>query len=170
MPSANRRVNDISHLYPRFKLKGTRWCFNLLASEACHMVCDPKNIEYSDNGIPYPQLHVFAQSLLDTRNFVDLDDLIDGINLTPEWGEQNLRLDGTVDGDWLRWRTSRLLGREPTENELIKKLPDRRETWMEKASAKAKKGRQGIKYIEGMVTRWRTEGAQDPRIRTRKFC
>lgn len=168
MPSAMKRARDISHLYPRFKFKGLRLFFTFLASKACHIVCEPQNIEHSDNGIPYPQLHIFAQSLLDSGNFMDLEDLIDGMNLTPEWGEQNLHLDGTIDGDWLRWRKSSLLGREPTEKELIKNLPERRETWMKSASAEAKKTRQGIKYREGMVTRWRREGDDDPRIRTRK--
>lgn len=168
MPSTMKRNRDIAHLYPRFKFKGVRLFFTLLSSKACHIVCEPQNIEHSDNGIPYPQLHVFAQSLLDMGNFIDLEDLIDGMNLTLEWGKQNLNLDGTIDEDWLLWRESCLLGREPTKEECFKKIPNRRERWIGSASAEAKKSRQGIKYREGMVTRWRREGDEDPRIRTRK--
>lgn len=49
------------------------------------------------SGAPYPNLEVFAQSLLDTQRLVDLTDLVDGMNLTEEWGEQHLDLDKTSD-------------------------------------------------------------------------
>ncbi|KAF9641532.1 hypothetical protein BFW01_g1515 [Lasiodiplodia theobromae] len=174
MPSIMTRPHDMSQIYPRFKFKGIALFFYLLPSKACHIVCEPQNIERSDNGIPYPQLHVFAQSLLDTGNFLDLEDLIDAMNLTPEWGEQNLHLDGKIDEDWLLWRKSALQGQDPDLLPLyspnLKRLPKRREEWMKKASAEAKKARQGYKYREGMATRWRREGSKDPRIWTRKFC
>jgi len=40
---------------------------------------------------------MYAQSLIDTKNSVDLQDLIDGMNLSEEWGEENLDLEGTTD-------------------------------------------------------------------------
>jgi hypothetical protein len=55
-------------------------------------------------GLPYPTLPVYAQSLLDGKLGVDLDDLIDGMNLTIECGERNLDLEGTVDAGWIWWK------------------------------------------------------------------
>lgn len=52
--------------------------------------------------LPYPKLPIYAQSLPDTMNFVDLEDLIDGMNLTLDWGMENLDPDGIIDGDWDR--------------------------------------------------------------------
>ena len=56
-------------------------------------------MERSLNGLPYPQLEVFAPSLLDTLDSVDLEDLVDGMNLTEQWGIENLDLSGTNDVD-----------------------------------------------------------------------
>lgn len=53
-------------------------------------------------GIPYPKLEVFAQSCLETNDEVALADLIDGMNLTVEWGRENLDLNGTHDISWVK--------------------------------------------------------------------
>jgi len=45
-------------------------------------------------------LDIFAQTLLDTYSLVGLVDLVDGMDLSPEWGIGNLQLDGTVDVAW----------------------------------------------------------------------
>lgn len=38
---------------------------------------------------------------MDTKNGVDLEDLIGGMDLSEEWGEQNLDLKGYTDTKWL---------------------------------------------------------------------
>jgi hypothetical protein len=172
-PSALTRVRGMEHLYPRFKFVGLRCFFILMTSQACHLPCTPETIEYSQTGLPYPKLHLFAQSLLDTWNLVDLDDLVDGMNLTLEWGEANLELDGTVDGDWARWQTDALHDGKalPEDYPLWSSQPKkRRGIWEEVVSAHAKKNRQRHKYLEVNETRFWRRGQKDPRLRDREFC
>ena len=109
-PSALSRSQGMEHLFPRFKFKELRLFFILMSAQACHMPCRPKHIEYSQTGLPYPKLPIYVQSLLDTRRFVDLEDLIDGMNLTLDWGIENLNLEGNLDADWDEWRTNLLIG------------------------------------------------------------
>lgn len=40
-------------------------------------------------GLPFPRLDVLAQSLIEIMEYVDLADLVDGMNLTEEWGLEN---------------------------------------------------------------------------------
>ncbi|KAH9874916.1 hypothetical protein J1614_004404 [Plenodomus biglobosus] len=101
-PSAMKRAMGIEDYFPRFKFVGLRLFFILMSSQAHDIPCKPENIEYSQMGLPYPKLPIYAQSLLDTRNFIDLVDLIDGMNLTRKWGEENLNLEGTINADWGR--------------------------------------------------------------------
>lgn len=170
-PSALTRVKGMEHLYPRFKLVGLRCFFILMTSQACHLPCEPGNIEYSQTGLPYPKLPVFAQSLLDTWNLVDLDDLVDGMNLTLEWGEANLHLDGTVDGDWARWKTDALHhGKALPDDYPLWGTKKRRDVWKETVSAHAKKNRQRHKYLDIYETRFWRRGQKDPRLRKREFC
>jgi hypothetical protein len=117
-PSALSRSGGMVHLFPRFKFKGLRLFFILMSSQACHLPCSFENIEYSHMGLPYPKLPIYAQSLLDIMNFVNLDDLIDGMNLTLEWGIQNLELEGTIDADWARWKADLLNGGPVPEDQV----------------------------------------------------
>ncbi|PGH15234.1 hypothetical protein AJ79_02599 [Helicocarpus griseus UAMH5409] len=96
---------NISHHFPRFKFVGLRLFFVIIPSHAQHLDLKPDNIEFSGTGLPYPTLPVYTQSLLDAEDLVDLNDLIDGMDLTLEWGEKHLDLNGTVDGDYIWWRT-----------------------------------------------------------------
>ncbi len=68
------------------------------------MPCKAKSIEHSHTSLPYPKLHVYAPSLLDTWIRSGLDDLVDGMNLTLEWREANLDLEGTIDAEWGLWK------------------------------------------------------------------
>ncbi|ERF72001.1 hypothetical protein EPUS_09367 [Endocarpon pusillum Z07020] len=100
-PQRFHGCEGMEHQYPRFKFVGLALFFILMTSQAWrHLPCTPENIEYSHTGLPYPKLDIFAQSLLDTWTLVDLDHLVDGMNLTLEWGEANLNLDGTIDAEW----------------------------------------------------------------------
>ncbi|WEW54695.1 hypothetical protein PRK78_000117 [Emydomyces testavorans] len=163
----------IDHLYPRFKLVGLRLFFILMSSQACHLDLKPENIEFSATGLPYPTLAVFAQSLLDGKVGVDLDDLVDGMNLTPEWGEEHLDLEGTVDADWIWWKynVAYNLSNKEDERPLWYSNPDnRRDIWMRKVTPEAKKMRQTWKYQPDYETRFRKIGCKDPRLRDRNYC
>lgn len=172
-PSALSRPCGLEHLYPRFKFVGLSVFFILMTSQAWDMPCKPENIEYSHNGIPYPKLPVYAQSLLDTWNGVDLDDLVDGMNLTPEWGEENLNLEGTVDTEWFRWREIVLYGEKARHDQTPSWCSNpmkRRDIWHDTASAEAKERRQGWKFLPINETRFRKRGQKDPRLRRREYC
>ena len=172
-PSALSRPRGMEHLYPRFKFVGLALFFILMSSQACHLPCDPEHIEHSQTGLPYPKLHVFAQSLLDTGNLVDLDDLVDGMNLTMERGEANLELEGTMDAEWGRWRADTLHGGKAGADEIPRwcsKPGKRRDMWEEVVSPKAKKARQRHKLLPINDTRFWQHGQCDPRLRKREYC
>jgi len=128
----------------------------VMMAQACHLSCEKQNFEYSDNGIPYPKLDVFAQSLLDAHNFVDLEDLIDGMNLTAQWGEDYLDLEGCIDQKWRMWRDS-CIGRGWTEEDIERynRNPTKKQdVWIKKTGDERKQLRQGYKYRPGMITWW----------------
>ncbi|KAE9373017.1 hypothetical protein N431DRAFT_337881 [Stipitochalara longipes BDJ] len=172
-PSVMRALEGMHHLYPRFKLRGIALFFVLTTAQECHIVCAPENFERSQNGIPYPKLSVYAQSLLDTNNLLDLDDLIDGMNLSVEWGLENLDLDGTFDMEWGRWKIDvlRNSGTSIVGLPLHLETPhSRRKTWEHAASSEQKKKRQGWKLLENHPTRFWHNGQKDPRLEKRDFC
>jgi hypothetical protein len=118
------------HLFPRFECARSGAFFVVTTSEANHIECKAENIEHSPMGLPHPKLAVYAQSLIDTQNVSDLNDLVDGQDLSLQWGEKNLKLDGDADSKWGDWRIRTL------ENGLVHKYPDwrvnprsRRELW-----------------------------------------
>jgi hypothetical protein len=88
------------HTFPLFKLKGFVLWIQLVPSSDAHITCQPASFERSYKGLPYARLDIFAQSLLDTHDLVDLNDLVDGMDLSLEWGNENLELDGTNDVAW----------------------------------------------------------------------
>ena len=97
-PSALKRVAGLENYFHPFKFDGLPLFFILMSDRACHLVCQPANIQYSTlRSILFPTLLVYAQSLLDGLKAVDFKDLIDGMNSTQEWGEENLDLESTVD-------------------------------------------------------------------------
>ncbi|WEW60090.1 hypothetical protein PRK78_005574 [Emydomyces testavorans] len=167
-------VNGLEHLFPRFKFIGISLFFVLTSSQAVHVPCTPESIEYSHNRIPYPKLPVYAQSLLETLNQVDLDDLVDGMNPTLEWGEENLDLDRSADAEWGRWCADFLNNGEKADDGDIPMWcfdpPTLRDIWKSTVSAEAKKNRQSWKYMPHMETRFRKYGQKDPRLRTRGYC
>jgi hypothetical protein len=159
--------------FPRFKFKDLRLFFVLMSAQACHMPCRPEHIEYSQMGLPYPKLPIYAQSLLDTRQFVDLEDLIDGMNLTVDWGIENLDLEGNLDADWDEWRTNLLSDGLGTGDQVSawRDNPEKRhDAWREMANDEAKKMRQGHKYLPQYETRFWRRGQKDPRLRKRDYC
>ncbi|KAI2029168.1 hypothetical protein LOZ16_006843 [Ophidiomyces ophidiicola] len=162
----------IDFAYPRFKLAGLSLFFILMPSEACHLDVTPANIEFSAMGLPYPTLPVFAQSLLDGNPGVDLEDLIDGMDLTLDWGEHHLDLGGTVDADWIWWRFSIAYDfNYEDERPPWYSSPDkRRDVWAKQTSPEAKKTRQSWKYRPNYATRFRKIGSKDPRSLYRNYC
>lgn len=170
-PSALKGVFSVDHLFPRFKFVGISCFFVILSSQATHITCAPENVEYGQYGVPYPKLHVFTQSLLETNNEVDLAELVDGMNLSLDWGEANLNLEGPRDPEWERW-ICRMhnLPKAPDWCDKPELAVTKREMFEEVASTKAKILRQGVKYRDGYETKYWKKGSIDPRLRNRDFC
>jgi hypothetical protein len=153
-PSPMIRIGGMAHLYPRFKCVGIALFFTLTTSQECHIPCSTQNVERSDTSLPYPKLHIYAQSLLDGKNLVDLEDLVDGMNLSMEWGEQNLQLDGNTDVEWARWRIETLgkSGASRLRNPHSSLNPEsRRNTWETTVRDENKKKRQSLKVRDKLA-------------------
>jgi hypothetical protein len=145
--------------------------------------CVPENFEYSaQRGIPYPKLHLFAQSLLERQNRSDLQDLVDGMDLTEEWGEENLNFDGR-DGyvQWVADKNEKIRAALPQRvkdepfnaamgtvlYELRTGLPtDFGQVFTH--LVRTKEGRIGPEHPPGyFVTKYRAVGSPDPRSEIR---
>ena len=186
--------NLLNHKYPRFKQKGKISFWQLVPASYSHLNCEPENIEWSfgmsphsdhaclpslsalfnyvKGGIPYPKLNLYVQRAIDIKDGVELQDLIDGMDLSEEWGEENLNLDGTTDTEWLenyyqafcadfrkRGKDDMLVFIDPTPT-------SRRQIW--ERSVRNKQRRLGWKYSpERYATRYRKHGSIDPRTRNR---
>ncbi|CAD6569953.1 MAG: hypothetical protein ASARMPRED_003330 [Alectoria sarmentosa] len=168
-PSAMYRPGSAKHHFPRFKFVNTALFFVLVPAQDCHVPCKPVNFELGQTGMPFPKLDVFAQSLLDTNNGVDLEDLVDGMNLSMEWGEENLDLDGTIDEAWVTWKIEALKKQGQTSHCWLKAPKSRRELWQNTVSADRKKRGQGWKYNAAYETRFWRRGQRDPRRRKGGF-
>lgn len=122
------------YAFPRFKMKGVSFWFLLVPSEDCYLDCKPSNFERSKMGLPCPKLELFAQSLLERGDRVALTDLVDGMNLTEEWGGLHLDLDGTNDIEWARRKNEKIRASVPlTEDSCLLELSvtpfSKKETW-----------------------------------------
>jgi hypothetical protein len=137
------------------------------SSSDCHMDCIPSNFDISKLGIPFPRLEVFAQSLLDMNSKVDLTDLVDGMDLTEEWGERSLQLDGLVDVDWAEKKNQAIRDSVPLTKfsgllELEIGPTKRRDIWQHIVTRKER--RLGLKCSKDFFkTRYRTHNSADPR-------
>lgn len=181
-PNLEGRVGrSLSHTFPRFRLNhdGPVFGFQLVPSSDWRLDCVPENFEYSaQNELPYPKLHLFAQALLERQDLCDLQDLVDGMDLTEEWGEENLRF-GKHSEEYTRWlveRNAKIREALPQDikdevlqddlgtelYELDEEPPDFRETFVR--LVQTKEGRIGLEAPkEWSATKYRTKGSPDPR-------
>ncbi|KAF2762184.1 hypothetical protein EJ05DRAFT_535444 [Pseudovirgaria hyperparasitica] len=168
-----QRVYSLDHFFPRFKIRGHSVFFTFMSSQALNIPCTPENVEFSPNGIPYPKLHVYTQSLIDTYNVVDLVDLIDGMDLSIEWGKAHLNLEGPIDVAWGRWTANFEAGGQAPPDMIPRWCadpPSRLSIWLKYASAERKWASRGFKALPNDVTRFRKRGQGDPRLRQRDWC
>lgn len=163
------RLGGLEFTFPRFKYVGVALFFIIISAQDYHIPCEPTNFELGQTGIPFPKLNIYAQSLLDSGNLVDLDDLIDGMNLTREWGEGNLDLEGTVDVEWIE-RKIETLHKNGERIFMWDNAPKkRRDLWEKHSSVERKKRGQGWKFQDSKETRFWNRGQKDPRKRVGGF-
>lgn len=163
-PSQIDKMITLYDTYPRFrrlKVQGLR--FRVLSSYAAHVPCNPSSIRRSKMGVPYPKLHLFVQSRIDTRDGVDLSDVIDGMDLSEDWAAGNLDLSVTNDSRWAEWANRRIKQAHPDARfGLTSTNPiDRKATWQK--LVRTKQTRMGWKYpTDQYATRFRRHGSKDP--------
>lgn len=166
-------MGSLLHTFPRFKVVGKALCFTLVPSEDAHIDCIPSNIERSKMGLPYPTLPIFAQSLLDTNDMVALTDLIDGMDLTEEWGSVHLKLDAENDIAWTQQKNLKIEASIPlTPDSCLYEcdinIINLRETW--NSVVRTKGSRIGEEFAPGFwATRFRGIGSPDPRSGDQRY-
>ena len=122
-------------------------------------------------GLPYPKLHLFVQSTIDTRDAVALADVIDGMDLSEQWGFANLDLTRQEDARWAQWANARMEEiLKMTSATFFDRIPtgsfDRKAIWQDSVARKQSRG--GWKYPKKLyATRFRMHGSQDPRTKER---
>ncbi|KAK8040906.1 hypothetical protein PG994_013913 [Apiospora phragmitis] len=122
-------------------------------------------------GLPYPKPEYLVQSLLETQRLVDLEDLVDGMNLSEEWGEQHLDLDRTCSVEYAQWKDGQIRATIPqTQFSCLMELNDYpkplRPIWKEIVQTKER--RIGVELPkEDYLTRFFPVGREDPRLRER---
>jgi len=164
---------SLLHTFPRFKVVNKALCFTLIPSEDAHIECVSPNIERSHMGLPYPILEVFAQSLLDTNDMVALTDLIDGMNLTEQWGLEHLNLDAENDLAWVWRKNEKIRASVPLDFtscllEISNKPINLKESWND--VVRTKERRIGAELAEGYwATRFRGVASPDPRSTERDY-
>lgn len=162
---------SINHTFPRFHLIGVHFVFYLVPSSDRLIKCDEEYCEKSSSGLPYPKLECLAQSLLDRQRWVDLEDLVDGMNLGEEWGEEHLDLDRTSNVEYARRKNEIIRATIPETpfSELMEMNEHPvalRPIWQEIIATK--KRRIGVEMDKDLQeTRFFPVGAEDPRLQKR---
>ena len=82
--------------------------FRIVTSQAANIQFEPSSCEHSLSRLPYPKLQHLVQSVLDCRDMVSLADVIDGMDLSKDWGSRNLDLTQLNDLCWANWANERL--------------------------------------------------------------
>jgi len=104
---------------------------------------------------------------------VSLDDLVDGMNLSEEWGQEHLNLSGTSDVAWAEQKNEAIRASVPlTENSCLLELSDaafsRKEIW--ESSVRGRDRRLGVEMPKEVHrTRFYLRDSGDPRLSDRDY-
>jgi hypothetical protein len=107
---------SLAQAYPCYRLGERDSRLLLVSSDDCHLDLDPSALERDSRGLPYPRLVSMVQSLIETGDRGSLEAIIDAQNLTTEWGEHHLDLQGPQDLAWAQ-RVNRKIERLKLANE-----------------------------------------------------
>ena len=169
IPRPTHHTIRLFDTYPLFKRLGvTSLYFRIISAQAAHLPCDHSSIVRSKMDLPYPKLPLFVQSAMDSRDFVTLTDVVDGMDLSEKWGLDSLDLTYTKDTCWAEWANERIQRVNPEASfGLIPTIAfDRKKKWLK--LVQSKQTRAGWKYPpEQYATRFRRHGTTDPTTRDR---
>ncbi|KAI1875052.1 uncharacterized protein JN550_002481 [Neoarthrinium moseri] len=152
------QLRSLLHTYPRLKPKGIDMAFYIMpASEHFTEDFDETMMERSRNHIPYPKLEYFAQSLVRNQSWPELCHLVDGMDLTEDWGYENLYL-GEADGkeiDFIANKNKKIMasyGDFPNLNPVLATLSpkpkDRRKKWKRIVGEKERMDHKILGYVK----------------------
>lgn len=168
-PRPSVQPGSLRHTYPRFRSRHLGFYFVLVPSDHIRLALEPVNLQRSHHGLPYPKLHVLIQSFLEANDRVSLCDVVDGSDVSEEWGSKHLALDGSSDTAWACWKNKLILestrscfgGGVPT------KSVQKRELWEWAVSTKSH--RLGWTTPPSLfATRFRLLGLPDPWLEPRE--
>jgi hypothetical protein len=129
-------------------------------------------LEFSRNGIPYPKMAPFAQSLVSNQDWPRLAHLIDGMDLSEEWGLENLYLGEPDEAEKnyvldknkkIRSSYGNFPNIKPGLATLFERPIDRKKKWQ--SLVREKERRIGFPLTkERYNTQFRRKGSEDPRF------
>ncbi|KAI1444747.1 hypothetical protein F5Y02DRAFT_389045 [Annulohypoxylon stygium] len=163
------QIGSLKHTYPQFALKGVNFSFFIIPAFEYFLCCEPSKFERSSHNIPFPKLDCYAQSLLDTQRYLDLTNLIDGMDLSEEWGEEHLDLDKSGELEYAKEKNGKIvssLAEYPNSRpSRLRETPmGLRQKWQ--TIVRTKQKRIGVEVPGHLYnTRFRTKGSPDPRLR-----
>ncbi|GAW19661.1 hypothetical protein ANO14919_091500 [Xylariales sp. No.14919] len=168
-------VRSLLHTYPRLRRKDVKFSFFILPSWEFFMEdFGPRNLEYSSSHIPYPRLDFFAQGLLDTQHWMELEQLVDGMDLDMEWAQANIDFDRPGRIEYAEEKNGRIrnslasfpssspstLSTKPLDlRARFQRTVDNKEKRIDRFAPKGK-----------FVTQYRKTGSQDPRLTEGRLC
>ncbi|KAK3293763.1 uncharacterized protein B0H64DRAFT_346516 [Chaetomium fimeti] len=157
------------HAFPCFRLKGYNFWFILVPSSDCFV--DPSiasHVEKSRNGVPYAALVQFSRSLLLQQMVADIADFIDGMDLTVDWGAENIGFATLQEqgAAFIERRNEQAMADSGRYGFLSPQPLE--ELWDEMASKEAKERRIEPMKQGRYFTRWRRiKSPEDPRTKDR---
>ncbi|POR33450.1 Uncharacterized protein TPAR_06371 [Tolypocladium paradoxum] len=165
---------SLIHTYTHFQYIGLRTYFVLVPSDDIHIDCKPSNFQRSSNGLPYPKLNILIQSFLDASDSLSLCDVVDGSNVSEEWGSDNLNLQGKVDLEWIKKKNEAIkqsrvgqYAKGGLSGGIHVKFSERRVLW--ESIVRTKGARRGwTQPEETFATRFRLHGSPDPWLQHRQ--
>lgn len=172
------QFSSLIHTYPRYRStqedRKTLGFYIMPSSEDFLRDLDDNAIERSANNIPYPKLEVFAQNLLSIQKWDHLTALVDGMDLSLEWGQQNLRL-GTLSEEEVEYTRAKMekyaesmvrLGRSDTRSTggLTINGLDKGQRWAAILSQKQQRVVSSHYDAASWKTQFRRKDSSDPRL------
>lgn len=143
-----------------FRGSDTDYEFCIVPSTHKHLQIGCSPVYRSPNGVPYAPLKELVQSFVDIYDLVSLDDIVDGANLTYEWGETHLDLHGTTDVEWAHQRNAELWKWDPSQ--LCSSFPtlqvNKAEVWRKTTKNKEERLMHMMLPHELFVTRYMLKG------------
>jgi len=172
------QFSSLIHTYPRYRCTQddckTLGFYIMPSSEDFLGDLDDNVIERSANNVPYPKLEVFAQNLVSIQKWNDLTALVDGMDLSLEWGQQHLRL-GTLSEEEVEYTKAKMekyaesmvrLGRYNTRSTGGLRIDglDKGWRWARIVSRKQERARSSHYNAANWKTRFRRKDSGDPRL------